>query len=96
MLAGRLDGPTTRIETWVMSCRAFSRRVEHQCLAEVFRRFEAQSIVLDFRATERNKPIQQFLASFEEDGDRSRSRISLETFQSRCPRLHHRLVLAQS
>ena len=36
VLAGRVQGDSLRLDTWVMSCRAFSRRVEHSCLAALF------------------------------------------------------------
>jgi predicted enzyme involved in methoxymalonyl-ACP biosynthesis len=91
VLAGRVEGTTVRVETWVMSCRAFSRRVEHQCLAELFRRFGADVVALGFQPTDRNQPLQEFLTSFGEGTPPSRAQITREMFQSACPRLHHRL-----
>ena len=44
-----------------MSCRAFSRQIEHHTLQHLFRFFDAESITLDFQATERNEPTQRFL-----------------------------------
>ncbi len=36
VVAGRRDGAVLLVDTWVMSCRAFSRRVEHQCVRLLF------------------------------------------------------------
>ncbi len=33
---GRVDGDCLHVETWVMSCRAFARRIEHQALKMLF------------------------------------------------------------
>lgn len=51
------------IDTWVMSCRAFCRRIEYWCVSELFRRFAVSCISFDFQATERNGPLQAFLTS---------------------------------
>src|SRR5262249_23709412 len=32
VLQGRLEGRVLQVGTWVMSCRAFGRRIEHRCL----------------------------------------------------------------
>jgi predicted enzyme involved in methoxymalonyl-ACP biosynthesis len=44
-----------------MSCRAFSRFVEHRCLAELFERFAAKQITFDYQETNRNGPFREFL-----------------------------------
>jgi FkbH-like protein len=60
-LCGTCLDDAVHIDTWVMSCRAFSRRIEYWCVAELFKRFPGDCISLDFRATERNSPLQGFL-----------------------------------
>jgi FkbH-like protein len=80
-------GREARVCTWVMSCRAFSRRVEHATLRYLFQRFEVESISFEFEATERNTPLRQFLA---EMGMESAS-VSRADFDARCPRLSHSL-----
>jgi FkbH-like protein len=62
IVAGRAAGGTVTVDAWVMSCRAFSRRVEHQCLRHLFARFGADEIRLDYEKTERNGPLQELLA----------------------------------
>ena len=62
VLRGRhLDPRTLVVDTWVMSCRAFARRVEHRCLERLFSRFEVDEIVFDYASTERNGPIREML-----------------------------------
>src|SRR6185436_13410311 len=52
-----------RVHSWVMSCRAFSRRVEHQCLRYLFEDIGADMIVFDYKPTLRNGPVQEFFAA---------------------------------
>jgi FkbH-like protein len=82
------DGPL-RIDTWVMSCRSFSRRIEHQCLRYLYRSFGVQRIVFDWVQTTRNGPICEFLASF--DSLQPDFTLSQERFETLCPPLFHRL-----
>lgn len=50
-------------ERWVMSCRAFSRRVEHHTLEEIFNATGAKRLRMAYRPTERNSPLREFLAT---------------------------------
>jgi FkbH-like protein len=61
VIAGRRNENELTVDTWVMSCRAFSRRVEHTCLQELFTKFAADTIKLDFVKTDRNGPLREFL-----------------------------------
>ena len=49
------------ISHWVMSCRAFSRRLEYHTLEGLFRHTGAAEIVFAFAETEKNKPLRDFL-----------------------------------
>ncbi len=56
-------GESWLIENFVMSCRVFSRGVEHTVLAHIADLAAADGVLLleaDFRATERNKPAAAF------------------------------------
>lgn len=91
VLRGRQDGTRVRISTWVMSCRAFSRRIEHRCLREVFTRFSANEIVFDFKPTAKNGPVQDFLSTmvgFDRAVD-AEMRLLREDFEAKCPALYH-------
>ena len=61
VLAGRRLGQKLCVDSWAMSCRAFSRQIEHRCLQELYSRFEVGEIEFDFAVTDRNKPFQAFL-----------------------------------
>ena len=51
------------IDGWVMSCRAFARRVEHHTLRHVFDRFAADEVALVFQPTARNIAVREFLTA---------------------------------
>jgi FkbH-like protein len=61
-LVGEKHGECIQVTSWVMSCRAFSRRIEHHTLDSVFRVTGASELKFDFRPTERNQPLQNFFA----------------------------------
>jgi FkbH-like protein len=61
VVAGKQAAGRIEISTWVMSCRAFSRRIEFHTLQHLFAVSGAESISLAFQATERNPPLQEFL-----------------------------------
>jgi FkbH-like protein len=83
VMAGRADGDTLAIDHWVMSCRAFSRRIEHGCLLRVFEKFGAARARFDFVKTQRNQPIQEFFAELAGKADTdSIGRLEL---QEKCP-----------
>lgn len=60
VVAGRV-GRKLHVDMWVMSCRAFSRRIEYRCIEELFTKFDVDEIELDYIHTERNGPLSQFL-----------------------------------
>jgi FkbH-like protein len=61
VVAGRQQEKKLRVDTWVMSCRAFSRRIEYRCLEELFAKFDVDEIELDYLRTDRNSPLCEFL-----------------------------------
>jgi FkbH-like protein len=63
VLAGSLKAKSLHLPVWVMSCRAFSRRIEYRCLEDLFSRFALEKIVFDFVATPKNGPARDFLKS---------------------------------
>lgn len=60
-VAGRRRGERVKVSAWVLSCRAFSRRIEHHTLEYLFGWTGAREIALEYRPTERNQPLQGFL-----------------------------------
>jgi FkbH-like protein len=90
VVAGRVQDSDLHVETWVMSCRAFSRRIEHQCLKALFDRFAARQVSFAFNETPRNGPMARFLASLH--GGPAGAPVSVDVFHAACPRLFHRVV----
>ena len=60
VVVGSQTGATLHISHWVMSCRAFSRKIEHHTLHALFCVSNAEEIVFAFQSTERNQPLQEF------------------------------------
>jgi FkbH-like protein len=88
--AGRAEGETLSVDAWVMSCRAFSRRIEHQTLRVLFERFGAASIALDYAKTDRNGPLQEFLADLLGSSPPAGGlQLRRKDFEATCPPLHH-------
>lgn len=93
VLSGQVEDTTIHLNTWVMSCRAFARRIEYSCLQTLFDRFGAEQIVFDFEATPKNGPLRDFLRTLIA-GDLIRDcRLSREEFESKCPLLYHKKAL---
>lgn len=88
-LAGRQEGRRWIADTWVMSCRAFSRRIEHHTLKLVFERFAVEEIQLEFVPTERNSPFQEFLSALLDSPSDGPVSISRARFFECCPGLYH-------
>jgi FkbH-like protein len=88
---GRRVGDALDVETWVMSCRAFSRRIEHHCLAFLFERLDADEIVLDYEPTARNGVLREFLDTL---GPAAPGRVSRDAFLEHSPALVHRVAEA--
>ena len=96
VLSGKSEGKSLTVDTWVMSCRAFTRRVEHKCLDLLFQRFQADEIVLDFLETPRNQPVREFIRGLADGGGIHNGgqgapvRLIKGAFLEKCPQLYHR------
>ncbi len=89
-VAGQLNGAKTlAIEAWVMSCRAFARRIEHQTLKMLFDSTDASEIEFRFTPTEKNGPLREFFATFLGEEPQSDFRLTHEQFEAKCPPLYH-------
>ncbi len=89
-LAAIRDGRAAQLSAWVMSCRAFSRRIEHQSLKYLFDRFDLDQIVFDYTPTPRNGPLTDFLAAIT-GAPPSEGLVALarEQFEQTAPPLFH-------
>jgi len=61
LVAGRIESSRLHVEHWVLSCRAFSRRIEDHMVAYLFDQSGCEHIRLCYRSTAKNKPFQEFL-----------------------------------
>jgi FkbH-like protein len=95
-ILGRFENDSFRIKVWVMSCRAFGRRIEYLCLRECFDRYSCP-LQFDFGSTPRNGPFQDFLSSVVSnggDGGGSSHILKREQFEKVCPPLYQTVVAA--
>ena len=91
VVSGMRNEPEAEIDIWVMSCRAFSRRIEYQMLKSLFERLNADTLRLDLARNERNGPLREFvqaISGHEADGP---VRIRKDDFLRRCPQLFAKL-----
>jgi len=84
------------IRSWVMSCRAFGRRIEHRSLEQLFNLFDVSEIEFDFQPTERNIPLQEFLKSFFDEDLSGTLVLPKEVFTQRCPKLYHHFEIIRN
>ncbi len=92
VLLGSQHGSRVRVSHWVMSCRAFSRRLEHHTLDGLFHHSHADEIEFAFEATARNQPLQEFLHSLGISPDAEGAYcVSRSGFQERCGVLPHQV-----
>jgi FkbH-like protein len=91
VLGGRLRARMIHIDIWAMSCRAFSRRIEHQCLHYLFDTLAADEIVFAYEATSRNSVLQEFLTGLLESQPLPGASLRKDQFAARVPRLFHQV-----
>ncbi|MGA3189137.1 MAG: HAD-IIIC family phosphatase [Bryobacteraceae bacterium] len=88
VLLGSQHGARVKVSHWVMSCRAFSRRLEHHMLDALFQHSGADEIEFAFAATAKNQPLQEFFRDLEIAPG---STISRAAFLDRCGILPHQV-----
>lgn len=91
VLLGQVESSVLKIDTWVMSCRAFSRYIEHRCLEYLFESLDVAEIELEYRETARNGPVREFLSQFVDMESAGPIRIDRETFMNEKPKLSHKI-----
>ncbi len=80
---------TLRIRTWVMSCRAFSRLIEYECIRWLFDKLDLEELEFDFLPTARNTPMQNFLQEVRNAPPEPHCRLSRAQFLKSCPTSSH-------
>jgi FkbH-like protein len=91
VLLGRVRDKKLHVDAWVMSCRAFSRRIEHHSLKYLFEKFDADDIAFDFQLTQRNGPLQDFFLELVGSPPLQGLKISRACFFEKVPPLFHRV-----
>ncbi len=89
VITGKVLGKRLHLNAWVMSCRAFSRRIEHHCLKYLFEKFGADEIVFDFQTTPRNGPLQDLFVELLGSPPQPGLTISRTSFFAKLPPLFH-------
>jgi FkbH-like protein len=64
VIQGAKTGGRVTVDTWVLSCRAFSRLIEHQTLAFLFDELGADEVAFAYAPTPKNALTGSFLADF--------------------------------
>lgn len=77
------------IDVWVLSCRAFARRIEQQCLRMLFDRFAVNRIEFSYARTARNGPLTAFLEGMLQREPSPGVALHREEFDRYCPPLYH-------
>jgi FkbH-like protein len=90
-MLGITDGRNARVDAWVMSCRAFSRRIEYQCLQSAFTALQVDEIQFSFKDTGKNVPLQQCLHGLFRSELTPGQSITCAQFAGVAPALVHRV-----
>jgi FkbH-like protein len=96
VIEGWREGDALHIGTWVMSCRAFARRIEHQCLKALFDHSGAAKMLFDFVPTAKNGPLREFLTSLTGTSPEGPVELTRQQFAGMCPPLYHHVEKTQS
>jgi FkbH-like protein len=84
VIKGRRESGKAFIDTWVMSCRAFGRRIEYKCLDLLFQKTGADEIAFDFLPTPRNEPAREFFESLLGEKPHEGFLLSRKAFSEKC------------
>jgi FkbH-like protein len=63
VLSGQVEPSQAVVDTWVLSCRAFSRRIEHHTLRTLFERLKVGRVLVEALETDKNGPALEFLST---------------------------------
>ena len=93
VLLGRVEGKAVVVDSWVLSCRAFSRRIEHAVVRALFEHTGCEQVICRFTATDRNGPLQTTLHELTGEPPASGAvTLSHFTFQSNCPTIFAEVI----
>jgi FkbH-like protein len=88
VIAGRQHAGRFVVGVWVMSCRAFSRRIEHAVTDFLLHQPSVDALVLTYTRTERNTPLREYLEDISGGAVEGGCEITLAAFDNRKPALY--------
>jgi len=92
-LLGRQQGETFVVDSWVLSCRAFSRRIEQAVVRALFEKTGCEQIEFRFKKTDRNGPLQNTLHELTGESPATGAvTLSQSVFQSNCPPIFAKVI----
>jgi len=91
VVAGKAKGQSLILDSWVLSCRAFSRRIEHRCLSYLFETFSANQVTFEFSPTPKNAPVQELLTQILGRPPEPGATLTREQFETKVPPLFQRV-----
>jgi FkbH-like protein len=91
VLSGRRENGVVHLGAWVMSCRAFSRRIEDRCLEILFEKFGVEELRFQFEPTAKNKPTSEVFERYLDSKPEGSFALSRARFAEKAPRLYHRV-----
>src|SRR5579884_2781930 len=92
VVRGRREAGTLHVDVWVMSCRAFARRIEHQCIQSIFDRYDVDRITFEYKPTARNGPLQQFFSGLSTEAGDGCLALSRSEWEKKRPALTHQVT----
>ncbi len=91
VLAGIHESDELVVLNWVVSCRAFGRRIEYACIRLLFDSFKVDAVAFAYRATDRNGPMKTFLRKLLGREELTSVRVTREQMFAACPPLYHQV-----
>ena len=86
---GSLDNGILQLRSWVLSCRAFSRRIEYSMIKGLFSYTNAVAIEFFWQSTPKNRPMRDFLRGLLTQLPEAGSlRLNRGDFEQHCPVLY--------
>jgi FkbH-like protein len=95
VLCGRQQDGVVDLTAWVMSCRAFSRRIEDRCLEILFDKFGVEEIRFQFEPTPRNGPTSEVFERYLDSKPSEAFSLTRARFAERAPQLYHRVEVIE-
>ncbi len=91
VLSGRHEEGIAHLSAWVMSCRAFSRRIEDRCLEVLFDNFGVEEVRFQFEPTSKNGHTSEVFERYLDFKPTGSFSLSRARFRERSPLLYQKV-----